>query len=109
MDTNAIITFFACILALFLFGRVLVIPLKTILKIVFNSILGGVLIYLINIIGARIFISHRIKYFYGCGCWNIRNSGSNTISSIKNIFLINYVKNILQNVGALQKLVRLGF
>lgn len=52
MDTNAIITFFACILALFLFGRLLVIPLKTILKIVFNSILGGVLIYVINIIGA---------------------------------------------------------
>lgn len=52
MDTNAIITFFACILTLFLFGRLLVIPLKTILKIVFNSILGGVLIYVINIIGA---------------------------------------------------------
>lgn len=54
MDTNAIITFFACILALFLFGRLLVVPFKTILKIVFNSILGGVLIYVINIIGARI-------------------------------------------------------
>lgn len=52
MDTNVIITFFACVLALFLFGRVLVVPLKTILKIVFNSILGGILIYVINLIGA---------------------------------------------------------
>lgn len=52
MDTNVIITFLACILALFLFGRLLVVPLKTILKIVFNSILGGVLIYVINLIGA---------------------------------------------------------
>lgn len=52
MDTNIIITFFACVLALFLFGRVLVVPLKTILKIVFNSILGGILIYVINLIGA---------------------------------------------------------
>ncbi len=54
MDTNVIITFFACVLALFVFGRLLVVPLKTILKIVFNSLLGGVLIYIINIIGARI-------------------------------------------------------
>lgn len=52
MDTNVIITFFACILTLFLFGRLLIIPLKTILKIIFNSLLGGVLIYVINIIGA---------------------------------------------------------
>lgn len=54
METNTIITFLACIFAIFLFGRLLVIPLKTILKIVFNSILGGVLIYVINMIGARI-------------------------------------------------------
>lgn len=54
MDTNVIITFFACVLALFVFGRLLVVPIKTILKIVFNSLLGGVLIYIINIIGARL-------------------------------------------------------
>lgn len=51
MDTNVIITFFACILALFLFGRIFIVPLKTIIKLVFNSILGGVLIYVINLIG----------------------------------------------------------
>ena len=54
MDTNVIITFFACILALFLFGRILIIPLKTILKIIFNSLLGGAIIYVINLIGVRI-------------------------------------------------------
>ena len=54
MDTNVIITFFACILTLFLFGRLLIIPLKTILKIIFNSLLGGVLIYIINVVGARL-------------------------------------------------------
>lgn len=88
MDTNAIITFFACILTLFLFGRLLVIPLKTILKIVFNSILGGVLIYVINMIGARIQFSRRLKHFYSCSCWNIRCTRSNFIGNIKNIFLI---------------------
>lgn len=54
METNVIITFFACILALFILGRIFIVPLKTILKIVFNSLLGGVLIYIINMIGARI-------------------------------------------------------
>ena len=54
MDTNAIITFFACILALFILGRIFIVPLKTMLKIIFNSLLGGVLIYVINIVGARI-------------------------------------------------------
>lgn len=54
MDQNAIITFLACILTLLLFGKILIIPLKTILKIIFNSLLGGILIYVINVIGTRI-------------------------------------------------------
>lgn len=53
MDTNAIITFLACVAVLFLFGRVLVVPIKTILKVVVNSLLGAVLIYIINLIGAN--------------------------------------------------------
>lgn len=88
MDTNVIITFLACILTLFLFGRLLVIPLKTILKILLNSILGGVLIYVINMIGTRIQLSYRIKHIYCCICWNIRNTWSNIISVVKDIFLI---------------------
>lgn len=51
MDVN-IITYLACICFLFLFGRIFILPLKKILKLVFNSILGGVVIYLINLIGA---------------------------------------------------------
>lgn len=88
MDTNAIITFFACILTLFLFGRLLVIPLKTILKIVFNSILGGVLIYVINLIGSRLWLSYRIKHIYCCSCWNIRCAWSDIAGAFENIFLI---------------------
>lgn len=49
---NSVITFLACICFLFLFGRIFILPIKNILKIVINSILGGVLIYIINIIGA---------------------------------------------------------
>lgn len=52
METNTIITFFACIIILFIVGRIFIVPLKKILKLCINSILGGVLIYVINIVGA---------------------------------------------------------
>ena len=51
MDFNTVITFLACIIFLFIFGRIFIWPLKSILKLVFNSILGGVLIYIINLVG----------------------------------------------------------
>lgn len=52
METNTIITFFACIIILFIVGRIFIVPLKKILKLIINSILGGVLIYIINLVGA---------------------------------------------------------
>lgn len=51
MDFNAIITFLACIIFIFIFGKIFIWPLKSILKLIFNSILGGVLIYIINLVG----------------------------------------------------------
>ncbi len=51
MDYN-IIVFLACICFLFLIGRIFILPIKKILKLVFNSILGGFLIFIINIIGS---------------------------------------------------------
>lgn len=50
MDTN-LITYLACICFLFIFGKVFILPIKKILKLVINSILGGVTIFLINLIG----------------------------------------------------------
>lgn len=50
-DFNNIITYIACIIFLFIFGRVFIVPIKTILKLVINSILGGVFIFIINLIG----------------------------------------------------------
>lgn len=51
MDFNTIITFLACIIFLFIFGKIFIIPLKSILKLVLNSIIGGILIYIINLVG----------------------------------------------------------
>lgn len=52
MDTN-IITFLACICFIFIFGKIFIFPLKKIFKLLINSILGGVCIYIINIVGAN--------------------------------------------------------
>lgn len=51
MDFNTIFTFLGCIVLIFIFGRIFIWPLKNILKLIFNSILGGILIFLINLIG----------------------------------------------------------
>lgn len=48
-----LIAYLACICFLFIFGRIFIVPIKKILKLVFNSILGGVVIFLINLIGAN--------------------------------------------------------
>lgn len=53
METKAIITFFICIIAILVLGKIFIIPFKRISKLLINSILGGLLIYVINIIGAN--------------------------------------------------------
>ena len=52
MDFNNIITYIACIAFLFIFGKIFIVPIKTILKLVINSILGGLTIFIINLIGS---------------------------------------------------------
>lgn len=51
MDTNTIIIYIACICFLFLFGRIFILPIKSILKLVLNSCIGALMIYLINLVG----------------------------------------------------------
>lgn len=51
MNINTIGTFIICIILLFILGKIFIWPLKKILKLILNSIFGGILIYIINIIG----------------------------------------------------------
>ena len=51
MDFNSGITFLSCIIFLLLFGKIFYLPLKHVLKIVFNSLLGAILLFFINVIG----------------------------------------------------------
>lgn len=62
MDTN-IITYLACICFIFIFGRIFILPLKKILKLIFNSILGGLCIYVINLIGANFGFHIGLNFF----------------------------------------------
>lgn len=62
MDIN-VITYLACICFLFLFGRIFIVPVKKVLKLILNSILGGVAIYVINLIGS-VFNFHIGLNFY---------------------------------------------
>lgn len=80
MDTN-VITYLACICFIFIFGRIFIVPIKKILKIVFNSILGGVSIFLINSIGGMFGFHIGLNFFTSIliriiratwsGCFNI--------------------------------------
>ncbi|MCI8469997.1 MAG: SigmaK-factor processing regulatory BofA [Clostridia bacterium] len=62
MDTN-LLTYLACICFIFIFGRIFILPLKKILKLVFNSILGGICIFVINLIGATFQFHIGLNFF----------------------------------------------
>ena len=51
MDYNSIIAFIACIFFIFIVGKIFILPLKTILKFILNSVAGGIIIFIINLIG----------------------------------------------------------
>lgn len=52
MDSN-IITYLACICFIFIVGKIFIVPIKKVLKLLLNSIFGGIIIYIVNIIGAN--------------------------------------------------------
>ena len=62
MNTN-LITYLACICFLFIFGRVFLGPIKKVLKLVINSFLGGVVIFIINMIGANFGFHIGLNFF----------------------------------------------
>ena len=51
LEYNSVIAFVACLFFLFIVGKIFIVPLKTILKFILNSILGGIIIFIINLIG----------------------------------------------------------
>lgn len=93
MDYN-IITYLACICFLFIFGRVFIVPITKILKLVANSVLGAVLIYVINLIGNGFGFHIGLNFFTSILIRNFRNTRSNMYCYYK---IINRIKKRLRN------------
>ena len=66
MDETAVLAYLSGIIIVVLLGRLFIVPIKKILKLLLNSVLGGFLIFIINFIG---------------GIWNF-HIGLNIITAI---------------------------
>lgn len=62
MDSN-LLTYLACICFIFVFGRIFILPIKKILKLIFNSVLGGICILLINAVGSTFGFHIGLNFF----------------------------------------------
>lgn len=51
MDSKVILTFIACILIILVFGKSFYLPIKRVVKLVANSVLGALIIFIINLVG----------------------------------------------------------
>lgn len=51
MEINSTVLYLMCLMVILIIGKIFIVPLKLIIKLLINSVLGMVLLYLINIIG----------------------------------------------------------
>ena len=79
---NTIIIFLGCIIAIILFGKILVLPIKKILKLVLNSLLGGLMIVCINWIGVAFNLHIGLNIFTSIFVRNTWNSRSDITCNI---------------------------
>lgn len=77
-NTNTIIIFLASILGIIILGKIFILPLKKVLKLLLNSILGGLIIVVINWIGGAFNIHIGLNVVTAIFVRNIRNTRSNT-------------------------------
>ena len=49
MDTNVVASFLTVIICIYIFGRLFIVPLKIVLKIILNSIIGTLGLFVINL------------------------------------------------------------
>lgn len=54
MNLNIVLTFALGIILLFLVARLLFGPLRIVGRLIWNALLGGVLLYLINLVGGKV-------------------------------------------------------
>lgn len=63
MTTTNILTILACALVIYIIGKVLAFPMKRIIKLITNTIIGAVIIFIINLIGSNFGFSIGLNLF----------------------------------------------
>ena len=53
MENYSLLIYISCIMFLIIIGKIFIMPLKKIMKLVINSAIGAGLIYIINLVGAN--------------------------------------------------------
>ncbi len=76
-NTNTIIIFLSCIMGIILFGKIFVLPIKIIIKLIINSILGAIIIFAINWIGATFSLHIGLNMFTAIFVRNFGNPWGN--------------------------------
>lgn len=87
-NTNTIIIFLGCITAIILFGKMLILPIKIIIKLILNSLVGGLIIVLINWLGAAFNLHIGLNIFTAIFVRNTWYSRSNTPCNIQINFVV---------------------
>ena len=85
MDFSTVIIILGCIIGLWIIGKVFSIPIKAIFKLIVNSVLGGLLIFLINLVGSA------FQFHIGL---NVGTAFLVGILGIPRSYFINYFKTI---------------
>ena len=80
MELNDILIIIGCVISIIIIGAVFKVSAFKILKLIFNSILGGILIFVINQIGANYGLHIGLNL-----CRLVWNTRSNIVITAKNI------------------------
>ena len=82
MGTNAIIAILACIVIIYIVGKLFFFPLKKIFKLILNSVFGGVLIFIINMVGGFFNFHIGLNIITAIFVRSIRNTRSSFVDNI---------------------------
>ncbi len=83
MENYAFLVYIGCIVMILIIGKIFIFPLKKIFKLVMNSAIGAMLIYIINLVGAN------FNFHIGLNWWTILCSG---ILGIPGVILVVLLK-----------------
>ena len=87
MGNYTFLIYIGCIIMIFIIGKIFIIPLKKIAKLVMNSAIGGVLLYVTNIIGSN------FNFHIGINWWTMICTG---FLGIPGVILIVFTKILLR-------------